>query len=231
MPRLVVEAGYLRALGESGMLPLILSPLDDTGARDALFELSAGLVLSGGEDVDPARYGQPVDGARIMSPERDAMEIELLNRAIQRRMPVLAICRGVQLLNVALGGTLYQDLETKMGTTIDHDRFREFDGHVHSISPNGATLLDGVFPDGDFVQNSAHHQGIQKLAPSLTPVAWAPDGLVEAVELRDSAVAWTAGVQWHPERKLGDPSGTNRRLFGRFAEAVDAYAGGGGPAT
>ena len=220
MPRVMVEAGYLRALGEIGLLPLVLSPLDDPPTRDALFELSSGLILSGGEDVDPARYGESPDGARTVSPERDAMEIDLLRRALERRIPVLAICRGVQMLNVALGGSLYQDLETKMGTGIDHDRFREFAGQIHSIRTEGAELLRDVFPAGEFVQNSAHHQGIRDLAPALTPVAWAPDGLVEAVELRDPAAAWTAGVQWHPERKLADASGTNRRLFRRFAEAV-----------
>ncbi len=220
MPRVMVEAGYLRALGETGLLPLVLSPLDDPPTRDALFALSSGLILSGGEDVDPARYGESPDGARTVSPERDAMEIDLLERALERRIPVLAICRGVQMLNVALGGSLYQDLETKMGTGIDHDRFREFAGQIHSIRTEGAELLRDVFPAGEFVQNSAHHQGIRDLAPALTPVAWAPDGLVEAVELRDPAAAWTAGVQWHPERKLQDASGTNRRLFRRFAEAV-----------
>ena len=230
MPRVMVEAGYLRALGETGLLPLILSPLDDPPTRDSLFALSSGLILSGGEDVDPARYGESPDGARTVSPERDAMEIDLVHRAIDRPIPVLAICRGVQLLNVALGGTLYQDLETKMGTGIDHDRFKEFAGQIHAIHSEGAQLLREVFPAGDFVQNSAHHQGIHELAPTLTAVAWAPDGLVEAVELRDSGAAWTAGVQWHPERKLGDASGTNRRLFRRFAEAVRACAAEGGRA-
>lgn len=225
MPRVMVEAGYLRALGEVGLLPLILSPLDDPPTRDALFALSSGLILSGGEDVDPARYGESPDGARTVSPERDAMEIDLLHRALERSVPVLAICRGMQMLNVALGGSLYQDLETKMGTGIDHDRYREFAGQIHSIRTEGAELLRDVFPDEDFVQNSAHHQGIHELAPVLTPVAWAPDGLVEAVELRDPSAAWTAGVQWHPERKLGDASGTNRRLFRRFAEAVREQAG------
>jgi len=220
MPRVMVEVGYLRALGATGLLPLVLSPLDDPGVRDRLFDLSSGLVLSGGEDVDPARYGAAPDGSRTVSPERDAMELDLLQRALERRLPVLAICRGVQLLNVALGGTLYQDLETRMGTRIDHDRFREFDGHIHSIHSAGEVLLSGVFPTADFVQNSAHHQGIEKLADGLTAVAWAPDGLIEAVEYRAPDAVWTVGVQWHPERKLEDSTGTNRRLFERFAGEV-----------
>jgi putative glutamine amidotransferase len=220
MPRVMVEVGYLRALGAASLLPLLLSPLDDPAVRDRLFDHSSGLVLSGGEDVDPARYHAEPDGARTVSPERDVMEIDLLRRALDRRMPVLAICRGVQLLNVALGGTLYQDLETRMGTKIDHDRFRELDGHIHPIRASGEMLLSGVFPADDFVQNSAHHQGIDTLADDLTAVAWAPDGLVEAVEYRVPDAAWTVGVQWHPERKLEDSTGTNRRLFERFAAEV-----------
>jgi putative glutamine amidotransferase len=216
----MVEVGDLRALGEAELLPLILSPLDDPRVRDRLFDLSSGLVLSGGEDVDPARYGASPDGARTVSPGRDAMELGLLQRALERRLPVLAICRGVQLLNVALGGTLFQDLETRMGTKIDHDRFREFDGHIHSIRSSGEQLLSGVFPTEDFVQNSAHHQGIETLAAGLTAVAWAPDGLIEAVEYRAADAAWTVGVQWHPERKLQDSAGTNLRLFKRFAIEV-----------
>ena len=220
MPRVMVEVGYLRALGATDLLPLILSPLDDSGVRDRLFDLASGLVLSGGEDVDPARYRAEPDGARTVSPVRDAMELDLLQRALDRRLPVLAICRGLQLLNVALGGTLYQDLETRMGTKIDHDRFREFDGQIHSIRSSGEELLSGVFPADDFVQNSAHHQGIDTLADGLTAVAWAPDGLIEAVEYRVPDAAWTVGVQWHPERKLEDSTGTNRRLFERFADEV-----------
>jgi putative glutamine amidotransferase len=220
MPRVMVEVGYLRALGECGLLPLVLSPLDEPRIRDRAFELTSGLLLSGGEDVDPARYGQAPDGSRTVSPQRDEMELDLLQRALDRRLPVFAVCRGIQLLNVGLGGTLYQDLETKMGTAIDHDRFKDFAGNIHTIHPEGPDLLANVFPAAEFVQNSAHHQGIRDLAPPLTAVARAPDGLVEAVEYREPGAAWTAGVQWHPERKLEDPSGTNRRLFRRFALAV-----------
>jgi putative glutamine amidotransferase len=225
MPGSLVEVGYLRALDACGLVPLVCSPIEKTDRDERIFELSSGLLLSGGEDVDPARYGQVPDGARTVSPARDAMELDLLNRALARRVPVLAICRGIQLLNVGLGGTLYQDLETDMGTRIDHDRFREFAGHIHGIRPEAPRLLGDVFPDDEFVQNSAHHQGIRDLAPALTAVARAPDGLVEAVEYRQPGASWTAGVQWHPERMLEDPSGTNRRLFRRFAAAVRERAG------
>jgi putative glutamine amidotransferase len=220
MPRVVLEAGYLQAVRVAGGLPLVLSPLHDELTRDRLFEMATGLVLSGGEDVDPSRYGQAPAGARTVSPERDSMEIALLGRALERRIPVLAICRGIQLLNVALGGTLFQDLFSQRGQDIDHDRYREFDGHIHSIRTDGARLLAGVFEVAEFVQNSAHHQGIQTLAPQLTAVAWAADGLVEAVEYRADGAAWTCGVQWHPERKVSESTGTNRRLFEAFGDEV-----------
>ena len=217
MPRVVLEAGYLRAVKVTGGLPLVISPLDDPETRQHKLELSGGLILTGGEDVDPALYDQSPDGARSVSPERDAMEQDLLRTALERAVPVLAICRGIQLLNVTLGGTLYQDLFTHRATDIDHDRYREFDGHIHEVRAEGSDLLAPVFDGGVSLQNSAHHQGIRDLSPDLTAVAWAPDGLVEAVEHRGAA-AWTCGVQWHPERKIDGPTGTNRRLFEVFGE-------------
>ena len=224
MPRVVLEAGYLQAVRTAGALPLVLSALDDEATRERLFGVASGLLLTGGEDVDPARYGQAPDGTRTVSLERDAMELALLERALERRMPALAICRGIQLLNVALGGTLFQDLYTQRGQEIDHDRYREFDGHIHAIHTGESVLLAEVFDVAEFVQNSAHHQGIRDLSPELTAVAWAPDGLIEAVEYRAEGAAWTCGVQWHPERKIEDNSGANRRLFQVFGREVRRVA-------
>ena len=226
MPRVVLEAGYLQAVRVAGGLPLVLSALDDEATRERMFRLADGLLLTGGEDVDPARYGQTSDGARTVSPGRDAMELALLERALECAMPVLAICRGIQLLNVALGGTLYQDLSTQRDAEIDHDRYREFDGRIHSIRVVSAVSLADVFEVEEFVQNSAHHQGIRDLSPDLSAVAWAPDGLVEAVEYRGDGSAWTCGVQWHPERKVEEGTGTNRRLFEVFGREVRRAAHG-----
>jgi len=230
MPRMVLEAGYLQAVRVARGLPLVFSPLDDQDTRERMFALAAGLLLTGGEDVDPARYGQAPEGARTVSPERDAMELLLLEQALERRIPVLAICRGIQILNVALGGTLFQDLFTQRGQDIDHDRYREFDGHIHSIRSHSPHLLAEVFEVEEFIQNSAHHQGIRDLSSELTAVAWAPDGLVEAVEYRADGAAWTCGVQWHPERKIKEETGTNRRLFevfGREARRASSHHPGG----
>jgi putative glutamine amidotransferase len=230
MPRVVLEAGYLRAVEVAGGLPLIISSLDESATRHHMLSAAGGLLLTGGEDVDPACYGQEPDGSRTVSPERDAMELDLVHRALEHRVPILAVCRGIQLLNVALGGTLYQDLYSQRGEDIDHDRWREFDGHIHVVHTDGAELLAAVFDSPEFVQNSAHHQGIRELAPDLTAVGWAPDGVIEAVEYRATGGAWTCGVQWHPERKIEEASGTNRRLFEVFGEHVRravAERGGG----
>jgi putative glutamine amidotransferase len=225
MAGVVLESGYVQAVRLAGALPLILSPADPPDARRRLLGLASGLMLTGGEDVDPACYGETQGGTRRTSPARDAMEIELVRLALGSGIPILAICRGIQLLNVALGGTLYRHLPEEFGRTIDHDRYREFDGSIHLIHADGTELLTGVFDRPEFEQNSAHHQGIRDLAPGLAPVAWAPDGLVEAVEHRGNGSGWTVGVQWHPERRIDDPSGTNRRLFERFGEEIRRAAG------
>jgi len=220
IPRVELEVGYLRAVEAAECAPLIVCPGLDQERLERRFSAAAGLLLTGGEDVDPERYGEAPAGARSLSPERDALELRLFALALERGLPVLAICRGIQLLNVALGGSLYQDLSAQWGTRIDHDRYREFDAEIHGVFVDGIRLLEGVYGDGRTQQNSAHHQGIRILAPALTPVAWADDGLVEAVELRDHGAPWVVGVQWHPERRLDETSGSQRRLFRRFAEAV-----------
>lgn len=221
VPRMVLEEGYQLGVRLAGALPLVLSPLLDEEAVDDLFQAASGLLLTGGEDVDPALYREGMNGARNVSPARDALEVRLARRALEKGLPVLAICRGMQLLNVILGGTLYQDLATQHGRQIDHDRYRDFDAPVHPVRAERVGSLDGLFP-GEFVQNSAHHQGVRALAGGLRAFAWAPDGVVEGVEYGEGA--WTVGVQWHPERRLADP--VNRRLFQRFGQAVHGSAEG-----
>lgn len=220
LQRAVLEEGYLRGLRVAGLLPLVLSPLDDAATHRRLLDRAGGLLLSGGEDIDPANYGEPMAGARRISPERDEMELWLLETALQRGLPVLAICRGLQLMNVAFGGTLHQDLSTDFDGAIAHDRWKDVDASVHGVRSSGPQLLDGVFVGESTMQNSAHHQGVDELAPELTPVGYAPDGLVEAVEYHRTGAAWTVGVQWHPERKIDLDDGVNRRLFQAFGDAV-----------
>jgi putative glutamine amidotransferase len=223
IPRAVVEVGYWRAAEVAGALPLILSTLIDPETVESMLDRSSGLMLTGGEDVSPSRYGQEPNGARTVSPERDELELRAVRRALETGLPILAICRGTQLLNVALGGTLYQDLGTQWHSDIDHDRYREFDSAVHGVRVEGERHATGVFTDREFKQNSAHHQGIHDLAPTLIPIAWAEDGLIEGVECHGDGCGWVVGVQWHPERKIDGRTGTNRRLFERFGGEVRRF--------
>lgn len=229
MPRTVLEAGYLHGLRVAGLLPLLASPLDDEMTHLRLLDAASALMLTGGEDIDPARYGEEVTASRHISPERDAMELGLLEKALGRGLPVLAICRGCQLLNVALGGSLYQDLATEYDATISHDSWKDFDASVHAVTPNGDVVLLREVLAAPSRQNSAHHQGVARLAPDLNAVAHAPDGLVEAVEYRGAGAGWTVGVQWHPERKIDRDDGVNRRLFESFGDAARGLVAPNGP--
>lgn len=221
IPQIVTEAGYQRGLQMTGCSTLTLSTALDPDYADRLFAMADGLLLTGGEDLDPANYGQEPAGARDVSPERDALEMDLAGRALEREIPVLAICRGMQLLNVLRGGTLYQDLERQRDDSLTHDRFEMFDREIHSVRFDGTRWLRGAFPDEGLRTNSAHHQGIRTLGEGIRPVGRAEDGLVEAVEIGPGdGGAWTVGVQWHPERMLNDEAGVNAGLFRRFGKEV-----------
>lgn len=223
VPEIVLEAGYLRAIDllEADYLPV--TPLDDPDAAGEKLRRVHGIVLTGGQDVDPRRYGEEPAGARKVSLERDDLEFAVLDAALELGLPVLAICRGMQLLNVYRGGSLYQDLRAQWEgrVEIDHDRPLDVDRPIHDIHVEGPSLLEGVFEEEVFSPNSSHHQGVKELGRDLTPVCRASDGLVEAVELRNGRPDdWVAGVQWHPERMMDEGSGTHRRLFRTFGRVV-----------
>lgn len=220
--RTVVGNGYMEGVEIAGGTPVVVSPALEAATAGRLLEIADGLVLTGGEDVDPRRYGAPEGGANRVSPERDELELRLAERALDRGIPILAVCRGMQLLNVALGGSLVGDLLGEGRTDVDHDRTGQLvTRDVHAVRVEGTRLLRGVFRSDTFRVNSTHHQGLRDLADGLVPVARSEDGIVEAVEYRgDRTDAWVVGVQWHPERMLEEATGTHRRLFERFGRAV-----------
>lgn len=228
--RVELETGYLEGVLAAGMQPVVVSPAQGLDAVRELLAAAHGLLLTGGEDVDPGRYGEAPAGSRNVSVERDEIEFAAAEIALERKLPTLAICRGMQLLNVVRGGRLYQDLRSQTGTEVRHDRAgAHADRAVHDVRVEGPRLLEGVFRETSFGINSSHHQAVRDLGDGLTPVAWASDGVIEAVELRNHGrLPWTAGVQWHPERMLGERSGANRRLFLRFGHEVQRRAGEGG---
>jgi putative glutamine amidotransferase len=180
-----------------------LEPVEDRTSLDGL----TGLMLAGGNDVAPALYGaEPHPKTDPPNPDRDQLEIALLQEALTRNLPVLAICRGIQLLNVALGGTLHQHIE-------GHHIPKQKDVHPVQIAPG--SLLHGVLGASEYSVNSLHHQAIDRLAPRAQATATSPDGIVEAIELPDSR--FVLAVQWHPEARTG---GKDLLLFEAFAKAV-----------
>ncbi len=211
--RVTLNTAYVRALDRAGLVPLALPTMLAPERAVAALEAGGvrGLVLTGGEDVEPARYGAtPHPQLEDTDPTRDAAEVALIAAAQARRLPILAICRGIQILNVALGGTLYQDLGSERPGPVTHagDAGR----HVVRIEPG--SLLARTLGAPAATVNSRHHQAIRDLAPGLRAVAWADDGLIEAAEPADAAAPWTLAVQWHPEDL------TERALFDGFARAV-----------
>ncbi|MFD9984256.1 gamma-glutamyl-gamma-aminobutyrate hydrolase family protein [Streptomyces massasporeus] len=184
----LLPVGYPRLVQRAGGLAAMLPPDDTRYAAAAVARLD-GLVIAGGPDVEPVRYGaerEPRTGPP--APERDAWELALIEAALAARVPLLGICRGMQLLNVTLGGTLVQHI----------------DGHAevvgvfggHAVKPVPGSLYAGVVPEETFVP-TYHHQAVDRLGEGLVPSAYAADGTVEAVEL--PSADWVLGVQWHPE--------------------------------
>lgn len=223
IPEVVLEAGYQFGLEIADAELLPVSPVDSERGLDRKLGRADGLLLTGGEDVDPRRYGEDPGGARHVSLERDEVEFAAVDRALETGLPTFGICRGMQLLNVAMGGSLWQDLGHRDAEPpIRHEDRYSVDRPVHDIRVEDPELMAGVFASPIFSPNSSHHQGVRELADELRPVCRAEDGLIEGVEHRgrDADGPWVAGVQWHPERMIGEGSGTHRRLFRRFGRVV-----------
>jgi putative glutamine amidotransferase len=216
---------YAATLARAGAQALLL-PAPAVGDPAALLDRCDGLLLAGGGDVDPARYGQaPSPHLERLDPRRDELELALLRAAERRGLPVLAVCRGLQLLNVAAGGTLHQHLPEVAGMG------------PHREAPGGDVLLNDLrvagggrlaaalaTPGGEAPTRvrgaCSHHQGIDRLGDGLTAVAWSADGLVEGVEREHG---WVVGVQWHPEQTAAaDPA--QAALFSRFTTAARTAA-------
>jgi len=208
LPAALIPLGYVNAIDAAGGRPVILPPVLD-GVQETLASLE-GLVLSGGPDLDPASYGQArARATTLVAPERDAAELALLRAALARDMPVLGVCRGMQLINVAYGGALVQHLPDLVGHDGHRTRPGRFDVHPVEIAP--ATRAGAILGERAKVC-SGHHQGLGEIGAGLQAVAWAPDGSVEAVE--DRRQRFLVGVLWHPEE------GEDGRLFEALISAA-----------
>jgi putative glutamine amidotransferase len=229
----VMNQRYFVAATIAGGVPWMIPLLDDDPETlRALYERLDGLIIPGGVDLDPASYGdtqRPACGR--IDPARDRVELELTRWAIEDRKPFLGLCRGIQVLNVAQGGTLWQDIASEMPGAIKHDYFPtagfDRDHLAHEVTIHPGSRLRRLIERDRIHVNSMHHQGIRDLAPPLVPSATSCDGLVEAVELDGDH--FCIAVQWHPEVfELTDPH--TRHLFHEFIAAAQRWAAAHGPA-
>jgi gamma-glutamyl-gamma-aminobutyrate hydrolase PuuD len=210
LPAALVPLSYVRSVEAAGGRPLLVPPSDD-GVEETLAAVD-GLIFSGGADLDPAGYGEESNGTIGAQADRDRTEIALLEGALARDVPVLAICRGMQLLNVARGGSLEQHLPDVVG----HEGHRETRGAFsdHDVRLAQGSRAAAILGDGASIRSS-HHQGPARIGSGLEPVGWADDGTIEALESPGQTFA--VGVLWHPEE------GEDKRLFEALVEAARAY--------
>ncbi|MFD9222749.1 gamma-glutamyl-gamma-aminobutyrate hydrolase family protein [Streptomyces sp. NPDC060064] len=206
MPAALLPAGYPRLVQATGGLAALLPP-DDPALAESVVSRLDGLVIAGGADVEPVRYGAEPD-ARTGPParDRDAWELALIRAALESRTPLLGICRGLQLLNVALGGTLVQHLDGHVGGVGVFGR--------HTVKPVPGTRYAEIVPEESSVP-TYHHQSVDRLADALVASAYAQDGTVEAVEL--PGAGWALGVQWHPE------AGEDDRVMSALVAAASSH--------
>jgi putative glutamine amidotransferase len=218
---------YSKAVSEAGGLPVLIVPNLPEGALRDLYERLDGVLLAGGADISPSRYGMPTDDMVYgVDESRDAAEIELAVWAKDEDKPLLGICRGFQMMNVALGGSLYRDIPREyQGQPLDHSWWGKAPRHhiAHEVTVQAETRLAEALDDslyrhgGQIGVNSLHHQALRHIAPALRIAAVAPDGVVEGGELPD--LRFYMGVQWHPEELIAH-SAQMRNLFLSFVKAA-----------
>jgi putative glutamine amidotransferase len=214
-----LNAAYMRALEGAGLSYVVAPPTDDAGAAARLLDAADGLVLSGGVDVDPALYGAaPHPRTSAAYTRRDASELALLAAARERARPTLAICRGAQLLNVACGGTLVQDIEAEQPDALPHNPKGARHERTHDVTVEAGSRLSAALGTSRLRVNSFHHQALLALGEGLRATARAADGLIEGVETPDESW-WVLGVQWHPEELVATDAPWERNLFAAFATA------------
>lgn len=210
--------GYMDGVANAGGLSVMLPLTSDEADLERLCGLCDGFLFTGGHDVSPEFYGAerlPVCGDT--SPARDAMEAVVLRHAMEAKKPALGICRGIQFINAALGGTLWQDLPAQRPSAVEHHASPPYDRPAHAVALLHGTPLKDLLETDTLAVNSYHHQAVRDLAPGLEAMAVSPDGLVEALRHPEYPFLWA--VQWHPEFAWRvDPAA--RKLFGAFVEAA-----------
>lgn len=210
--------GYMNGITEAGGIPVMLPLTHDEGEIEELLDHMHGILLTGGHDVSPALYNEkPLKECAQTIEERDRMEMILLKKTLERDMPVLGICRGIQFLNVFTGGTLYQDLPTQRPTKTEHHQSPPYDIPVHEVTIKDDSKLFKLLGKRSIRVNSYHHQAIKDIGEDLKIMAISEDGLTEAVEMPDKRFVWA--VQWHPEFAYKKDD-VQRKIFEEFVKSM-----------
>lgn len=210
-----VQHTYIRAVAQGGGIPVLIPAILDEKNRMELYSRLQGVLFSGGGDIS-LKYFKGEDHPKIsgVDEDRDVTELTLLKQSVEDGKPFLAICRGIQVMNVALGGTLYTHIPDQVKTGLQHDQ-DEFTTLAHPVNLHEDSRMAEIFGETLLRVNSLHHQGLKDVASTLRAVGYAPDGVIEAVELPSHPYA--IGVQWHPEWLTDQP--VMRRLFKSFVDA------------
>lgn len=221
--RIYINLSYLNAIEQSGGTPVLVGrPDKDEVTR--LIDSCDAVFLTGGDDIVPELYGEAKSTlcGKTDPSQRDRVEWDILDQAYARKMPILGVCRGMQVMNAHLGGTLYQDIQGELKDATKHDFHKDDSGNklrrdlaAHEINIIPGTLFYNIVQEKKFPVNSLHHQGIKSLAQDLRPCALAPDELIEGIE--HQAYPFCVGVQWHPE-EMGDAR--SQKLFDAFIKAT-----------
>jgi putative glutamine amidotransferase len=212
---LYCDQNYLRRIEEAGGIPILLPHVEDDAALKKIAAMLDGLLFTGGEDVNPMHYGQDLHPETAVAEARDRFEIRFLTHFVATGRPILAICRGIQLINVGLGGTLIQDIPSQTGS-LHHSQSVPTVTPTHEVQLLESSRLARLFGATMLEVNSHHHQAVDRLGAGLQAVGWSEDGIIEAVEHKDRP--FIIGVQWHPER-LSSRAEIQSRLFAGFVDA------------
>ena len=213
-----VRRGYLAGVRAAGGVPLIFPLWASPEEVRQLAGMCDGFIMTGGPDVDPVRYGEePLPELGEVSQDRDALEWLMLEEAMAADKPVLGVCRGIQVINVYLGGTLYQDLPSQKPSDIQHRQSESGDHQTHAVVLTEDSPLRSVCNEAEWMVNSFHHQALKDVAPSMQVMAHGPDGVIEAAWRPQSRFLWA--VQWHPELTLHD-GGKSQGIFDALVQAA-----------
>lgn len=214
--------GYYQSVLKAGGIPLIIPPFQETDRLCQMLDTIDGIIFSGGGDINPLFFGEePIKELHSITPERDRQELLLARLAYDRQIPMLGICKGIQTINLALGGTVYQDIHTQMeGTRIKHSQDQDRRYPSHSVRLMPGSIMQRIFGSTTITVNSFHHQACKEAAPCLNATAISPDGVIEAIESNEFKSV--LGVQWHPEtytlRQNGDMMPIFHWLIGESTE-------------